>query len=160
MDQELYGIVEFLIERAKSNMREGGFRHKGYFIMRYASKPKLVYAPLDISLVELPGLYRLIPAHIETTWQARKQAAEEEVTLIAVCTICTARYLPCEGMFCQFPDKIGSSCLTTTVNTQMDMCSYMTFYKRDSYSTITFDATQLNKSGFTKTGQALYPKNP
>lgn len=159
MDQELYGIVEFLIERAKTAICERKFKPKGYFIMRYPGKPKLVYAPIDISIVMVPLFWQWIPNLIEDTWKERKSTNDPGVELVAVCTICSAHYKPEPERLCQFPDKIGSNCLATTVNTCNAAFSYITYGSTNPQSSNDFGANEPNNGGFTPIGKALYPKN-
>lgn len=95
MDQELYGIVEFLIERAKTAINQGKIVDKIYWIMRYPDKPKLVYSPVFISpAFFMSPFIKFLPGLVQNEWDQRKTTNPQGSILEAVCALVSCAYNP------------------------------------------------------------------
>jgi hypothetical protein len=157
MDQELKGIVDFLTERGKQYLKQGPIELKGYFIMRYPSKPKLVYSPINFEGLTHPMFRDVLPVFIQTKWTQRKDENEPGSLLIAVCTIGSFIYTPKPERYCPLYDKIGKTGIAVTVNTVDKNYAFLTFFERSGDDIIFQEAIEHHEH-FTRLGAALYPK--
>lgn len=157
MDQELKGVVDFLTARGKQYIKQGPIVIKGYFIMRYPSKPKLVYSPINFGALAHPMLRYVLPFLIQAKWQQRKEVNETGSLLIAVCTIGSFVYNPKAESYCPLVDKIGKTGIAVTVNTADKNYAFLTFIERKGDDIIFYDEIEHHEH-FTRLGASLYPK--
>lgn len=144
MDQEIYKIAEFLIERAKRHIIDGYALNKIYWILRYPDKPKLVYSPIDIHLLFFYGPFlKLLPHAIQAQWHKRKATNPINATLEAVCAIVTCKYNP--GPTDKYPDRKGYELLVLSIHTPNAIAIYHMFFANID-GTVVFDG--LEKADF------------
>lgn len=124
MDQELKGITDSLIERAKKVLDNNKIENKAYFIMRYPNKPKLVFYNIPMGLVFTPMGLRALPWHIKKEWSDLMPTRPEGTQLIAVIVMTYCQISPKDV---NNPNK-GRQAILATVCTPARNWSYQTFY--------------------------------
>lgn len=127
MDQELYGITDFFIRRAKVAINRGKIVDKIYWIMRYPDKPKLVYSPVVISSAFFMSPFiKFLPGLVQYEWDQRKASNPPSSTLEAVCALVSCAYQPKPDD--PYYHKMNSRVLVMSVHTQTSIEIYQMFH--------------------------------
>lgn len=153
MDQELKGITDFLVGRAKVHLQTHFTMCKIYFIIRNHHKIKLVYSPVDCEDIIESAELHLLPVRIQNKWLERRITDPVGTELVAVVVIYTCLYVPNNRNMPNF----GRTAIATTINMKDDHEAFMIFFKRSRLG-VEFDPEIVyvpNNEGVLK---YLYPK--
>lgn len=156
MNQELQGIVEFLMGRARKHMENNIHMQKLYFIMRYPGKPQLVYSPIDTGIFFTPLFFQMLPMRVHSQWALKKLANEPGIELVSIMSFVTCDYLPRDPTT-DLMHRSGASVMVYGVHTKDNIKIFQQFYQRTGTKIIwdpVDEETRLNPTG---PGANLFP---